>query len=224
MVRFLLIILILFSAVGYVIYLLKKYGLNFGVNPNLLARERISMLSLIEPLRNDLVTMESHELELISTNHKSDIKRTLFNKYVQGLYYTIYDEPVIAYAYKELSGHSSSLLVACTGEHIFTYISKNGYTKVYINETEVGTIIPEGKLISPNEKILAVMKMDNFQTSNPIFIYGKAVGEMVNTRYRGNHNPRAFVLLDRLEQDESELFLSLTLLKLVKVTLQGVNI
>jgi hypothetical protein len=133
------------------------------------------------------------------------------------MFYSIYEEPVFAFS-NTVYGPGSELGIICTTEYIFTYISKNFYTKVYINDAEVGTINPEGKLCSANERILAELGKENALSSSSVFVYGKEIGEITNINYQGNSTQRAFVILEHPEQDEYELFLCLSLFKMMKET------
>lgn len=215
MMRIILVGIIFLFGLGFIISILLKYALGWGLTKVNLEKERERLLQEIDMLRLKLIPFDINELELISNKYKQNKTTGVFNNVISGIFYSIYDEPVFAYGIKTYAP-GSSIAVACTSENIFTYIIKQSFTKVYINHTEIGVISPEGYLHSPNQKLLAYIDQNNVRAMQSVFVYGKEVGEMANGRVAGNEANRAFVMLDRLEQDEYELFLALTLYKLLQ--------
>lgn len=113
----------------------------------------------------------------------------------------------------------STLIVVCTKENTFTFIAKNGQTKIYIDEVEIGTMDGAGHLYSPNKRLLASTDDSPFTSASNIHIYGRRVGNMNRTYNSGVKYGKVITVYGILEKDEFELFLAISLFKITSSAL-----
>jgi hypothetical protein len=216
MVRLLFAGIIFFAVLAYILYIIYKSGFRWGFKSPDPEKEREQLLKGMTGLRDQLIPFDVDEIELISNNFKNIHNTGSFSKTSSGLIYSVFKEPMLAYSYKTYAP-LSTLAVVCSDKNVFTYIIRKSFTKVYIDHTEIGVITPEGLLYSPNQKLLAHIDQNPIRPKQSVYVYGREVGEMAIPGFSGNqgNSDKAFVMLDRLEQDEYELFLALTLYKLL---------
>ena len=214
--RIVIVGVIFISALAYILYIIFKSGFRWGLKSPDLEKEREKLLKGMHALRALLIPFDVEEIELISNNFKNIQNAGGFSDTKSGLIYSVFKEAMLAYSYKSYAPFST-LAVVCSDKSTFTYIIRKSYTKVYIDYIEIGVITPEGLLYSPNQKLLANIDQNPMRPKQSVFVYGKEVGELAVPGLSGieRNSDKAFVLLDRLEQDEYELFLALTLYKLL---------
>jgi hypothetical protein len=221
MVRILILGVIIFSVLAYILFIIYKSGFRWGLKSPDLEKEREKLLKGMTALREQLIPFDVDEIELISNNFKNIQNAGSFSYTNSGLIYSVFKEPMLAYSYK-MYAPLSTLAVVCSDKNTFTYIIRKSFTKVYIDHTEIGVITPEGLLYSPNQKLLANIDRNPLRPKQSVYVYGREVGEMAIPGLSGidRNSDKAFVMLDRLEQDEYELFLALTLYKLLPEVLK----
>jgi hypothetical protein len=178
--------------------------------------ERKKLLNLLRGESPQLSPLSPEDLESVSENPELTTDISGQKTVVKGYCTNIYGDKVIAFAAKSYPAFSS-LRVAMTAENIFTFISKNDYTKIYIDDTEAGTVDNQGNLYSPNQRLLASIDTHPNMAGYAIRIYGRKVGNLNTAFAHSVRSGKAFRILERLEKDEYELFLALSMMKITSL-------
>lgn len=175
------------------------------------------MKNEITPFINELIPWNKEELELLSSNQiKQKISRGIITT-AEGVFNSIYHEPLIAYSYKKyISSKKDEVIYARTSNHEFVYRTKKDSTELFIDNQKVGTINNQGLLYGGRKKrLLASINKNENELELPIFIGDKERGTLMKPE-SGSVNPRAFQFVGEMKENEEAVFLSLAVLELVK--------
>lgn len=177
----------------------------------------------LAPLVADLVPWTAEEMELLSFNQiKKSIKSGLV-KTSKGVLTTIYHEPVIAWAYKKyVSRGENGLLYARTSNQEFIYRIKNGEVEMVVGDELKGILNQSGTLVShKGNKQLAQINKNQDNLTLPVLVNNKLMGSLSNPDRNKRKNTRAFQHLMKMDKEEEELVLSLSILEMVKREIDG---
>jgi len=172
----------------------------------------------LAPLVADLVPWSSEEMEQLSFNQiKKSLKSGLV-KTSKGVLTTIYHEPVVAWAYKKyVSRNENGLLYARTSNQEFVYRIKNGEVEMVVGEQLMGILNQQGVLVDQKgNKQLAQINKNKDNLVLPVLVNNKLVGGLSNPERGQKGNVRAFQHLSKMDKEEEEIVLSLSILELVK--------
>lgn len=177
----------------------------------------------LAPLVADLVPWSDEEMGQLSFNQiKKSIKGGLI-KSSKGVLTTIYHEPVIAWAYKKyVSKKENGLLYARTSNQEYIYRVKNGEVEIVVGDHLLGVLNETGVLVSQKgNKQLAQINRNENNLTLPVLVNNRIVGTMSNPDRKQKGNTRAFQHLSKLNQEEEEIVMSLSILELVKREIEG---
>lgn len=172
----------------------------------------------LQPWVAELVPWSKEEMEQLSFNQ---VKRTTRKRVIstaKGIFTTIYHEPVIAWTYKKyVSPKENALLYARTSKNEFIYRIKNGEIELVIDDMLVGKIDALGKLYTAKgNHQLAQINRESDELLLPVVYEEKEIGSLTNPDRTTKSNPRAFQFLAPMEKEEETVFLSLTILEMVR--------
>jgi hypothetical protein len=202
---------------GVVMLLARAIG-QLSLNPQSAAWKR-TLAKLRERIRKqaakNLVPWDAEMLGLLSTNRTIIKKPGFFDLYSEGMYSTIYQEPVLVYA--ALRTGKTSVLVASTSDREFIFRQKDKEIEIWLNEQPLGLFI-DGTLLAPGRgsKLLARME-GGTEASLPVLIGDKTAAAITNPEQASGPNPRALTLLRTLDLNEENALLALTILKMTKL-------
>lgn len=171
----------------------------------------------IAPFIEELIPWNKEELELLSSNQvKQKISRGIITT-SEGVFNSIYHEPLIAYSYKKyISSKSDEIIYARTSNHEFVYRTKKGSTELIIDNQKVGIINKQGLLHGGRKKrLLARINKNENELELPIIIGNKERGTLMKPE-SDSINPRAFQFVGEMGKNEEAVFLSLAVLELVR--------
>ncbi|MBI5915998.1 MAG: hypothetical protein HY842_11510 [Bacteroidetes bacterium] len=136
----------------------------------------------------------------------------------KGIFTTIYHEPVVVWAYRKYVGQKENgLLYARTSNKEFVYRLKNGGIEMVIGDQLVGILNEQGILFNhKGDKQIAQINRQNEGLLLPVKVKEKLVGGLANPARKQQSNARAFQNLSKMEKEEEELFLSLSILEMVR--------
>jgi len=203
---------------GVVMLLARALG-QLSLNPQSAAWKR-TLAKLRERIRKqaakNLVPWDTEMLGLLSTNRTIIKKPGFFDLYSEGLYATIYQEPVLVYA--ALKTGKTSVLVASTSDREFIFRQKDKEIEIWLNEQPLGLFV-DGTLLAPGRgsKLLARMEATGTEASLPVLIGDKTAAAITNPEQASGPNPRALTLLRTLDSNEENALLALTILKMTKL-------
>lgn len=170
-------------------------------------------------LTEELVPIRKEELELFSFNQMNRLVKKRITLRARGVFTTIYDEPVLAYAYKRyIGGGRNALLYARTAEHHYAYWIKNKEIQILIDNKLVGMLRNDGVLYNERKRPIASIKRDQEELS-PVKVHDREVASLVKTdaQKKGALSPRAFQFVKNdISEEEEKIFLALATLELVR--------
>lgn len=175
------------------------------------------MKNEIAPYIDDLIPWNKEELELMSSNQvKQKISRGVITT-AEGVFNSIYHEPLIAYSYKKyISPKRNEVIYARTSNHEFVYRTKKDSTELFIDNQKVGVINNKGLLHGGRRKrLLARINKNENELELPIIIGNKERGTLMKPE-SDSVNPRAFQFVGEMGKNEEAVFLSLAVLELVR--------
>jgi hypothetical protein len=202
---------------GVVMLLARAIG-QLSLNPQSAAWKR-TLAKLRERIRKqadkNLIPWDAEMLGLLSTNRTIIKKPGFFDLYSEGMYSTIYQEPVLVYA--ALKTGKTSVLVASTSDREFVFRQKDKEIEIWLNEQPLGLFV-DGTLLAPGRgsKLLARME-GGTEASLPVLIGDKTAAAITNPEQASGPNPRALTLLRTLDLNEENALLALTILKMTKL-------
>lgn len=212
---------ILILSVGFIIVQVVNFFLSINSGSAQTKVDLAEMKSKIVTYVSSLVPMTDTELELLSINQSGTATNRGLTSIKSGAFTSIYNEPLLAYAYKEYKypADKSMLLISSESDD-FIYLSNGPQTKVFVNDMELGLISENGDLYDPNgEQLLAHIEIDQNLSTHPVKIGDREVGEIVNPKLNQSPNPRAYQFLEPMNDEESKIFKALTFLSLLEETL-----
>jgi hypothetical protein len=191
---------------------------NYRPGRNKIQKDLQQIRAELAPYVAELVPLTSEEMEQLSFNQvKRNTKRGMI-KSSKGVITTIYHEPVVAWAYKRyVSKDENGLLYARTYNQEFIYRLKKGETEMVIGEKLIGLLNEQGKVVNQKgDKLIAQLSQNYENQVLPLKVNDKLVGGLANPEKGQKSNTRVFQHLAKMEKEEEELVLSLSILEAVK--------
>jgi hypothetical protein len=169
-----------------------------------------------EVLANDLVPIDEKELEMLSYNRSSLVKK---KRHTSGVTTSIYHEPMIAWKslfYSSRQG-KNGLLYAKTARHEFIYRITTRGVEIAIGNDFLGVLNEEGVLQSPNGKqVIGRFGKEPTDGYLPFYLRQKEIANIRVTNASATPNPRVFGLLEPLTEEEGLILLSVAIPRLVE--------
>lgn len=169
------------------------------------------------PWRESVIPWESeNEMELLSLNQEFKWVKKAFGRFLKGIYHSIYHEPMLAYAYKSYSKSGQyAVYYAATGSHQFIYQKLKSRTDLFIDGQHVGFISPEWLMYSHRKRLLGRRNRfsDDYFT---IVIWDREVAHLRDPRRIDRVNPRAFEIMERLNDKEELLLMAIAFLTMIE--------
>ncbi len=195
-------------------------GLSFlPPSKNKLWQELERMKAALIKRHPELTPIGRQELEIMSNGQQKHQVRRWLSTSAQGVYTTIFNEPVAAYSYKQFPGKkNSSILFVKTAEHEYAYLNRKNETRLYIDNQEVGSISQQGVLTGKRTgKVLAQLAPPKGQLL-PVKVGEREIGSInqkATTAVKGL-SERAFeFLLPDISEKEEQLFLAMSLREMI---------
>lgn len=160
---------------------------------------------------------QEKELELLSLTQEKKLVKKSFLKVLKGVFQSIYTEPMFTYAYTDYMKDKgkNALLQVRTKTTEFVYRIKKKLTELYVDGKLAAVITPEGEMYSVRTKRQLGRISEVSQDYFGIIIGEREVAHMLNPEKADRINPRAFVILENMTDQEEILFTSMTLIEVV---------
>lgn len=178
-----------------------------------------TMRQLIRSSIPELIPWSHEERNLLSFERIDNRTRKLSGRRAAGYFKNIYHEPVVAYQYRRyLSPKRYALLLLRTTEHEWIYYLQPDKTTVYLDGDELGELSDAGILYdTKSRRAVARLTPDPDALLQKVLVQGREVGNLINPAYDDRFNPRAFELLQPMNEREEGYFLALSLLHMTAV-------
>jgi hypothetical protein len=160
---------------------------------------------------------QEKELELLSLTQEKKWVKSSFDRILKGVFQSIYTEPMFTYAYVDyLKGKGKNgILLIRTKAHEFVYHVKKKLTEVIVDGQFVAAITPEGIMYSVRTR-RQLGRISQLSTEYFGIIIGeKEVAHLLNPEKIDRINPRAFIILENMTDQEELLFTSISLIEVV---------
>ena len=180
-----------------IVYMIAKLISGISFNPLSAAWKR-----MLEKLRarlqkqiagNKLVPWDQEMLGLLSLNRSMLKKPGFFDSMTEGVFTTIFHEPVLAYAAQK-SG-ADSVTVARTSDREFIYRQKGKETEIWLNGQPFGTFV-DGALLAAGRGSRLLAQVDNTANAEmqlPVLMGNNTAASISNPSRSSGPNPRASV-------------------------------
>ena len=216
--RFLFALLMFMMLVGSIIvsifYLVAKALSQINFNP-----ESQAWKKTVEGLRTRLraqaagalVPWDEEMLSLLSLNRSNVKKPGFFNSTAEGVFTSIYQEPVLAYA--EQKSGKTGVIVARTSDREFIYRMKSKETEIWLEGQPFGVLV-DGTLLAAGKtsQVLAQIEKKPGERQFPVTLGDSIAATIANPALADSPNPRALTLLRELSKGEEGVLLALTVL------------
>lgn len=167
--------------------------------------------------RTNLVPWSDEDRSLLSLKKNPYKEKTGSVKSAEGTFISIYQEPMVHFAYKRYLGKKeNAILVAMTSHYEFLYRIKKNKVEVALNGKYLAGITPDFALVSEKKKTMAKIQTTANGDYYPIIVEGRDVGSIGDVKKAKKVNPRAFELLAELSPNEEKKMLALALYFLVR--------
>lgn len=180
---------------------------------NLFQRDSEFLTTQLKDLMESLIPLDDEEFKLLANNPISKKIKKAGSTFSMGLLSTIYQEPLFAFAFKNYNNLDKALLLVESEKKQYKLLFQENFTKIFINNTEFGTITAEGKLYSVDgRRILSeIVKLPTVETK-VIRSEGEDLVHL-NEKIEGNTNnaERVFSLFHEFNNVVSDNIIVLTL-------------
>ncbi len=162
------------------------------------------MAEKTEQWRTQIIPWEAeHEIEILSLNQQTRRIKQSFEKVLTGVFYSIYQEPMMTFAHKVYgkSRDSVSVTYAATSAHTFIYQLRKGHTNFFIDGVHVGVITPDWMMYSARRHLIGrrTRFSDDFFS---IIVWDRQVANLRDPVSVDRINPRAFEIVDVMQEQE----------------------
>jgi len=165
--------------------------------------------------------IKANELELLSLNHDSKWYKQSFGKALKGVFYSIYNEPMIVFGYKSyLRRGVNTVIWATTKKHVFVYRGGKKKTDFFIDGEAVGFITREGLMYGGSRNRLLGRCNVFSEEHDSIVIWDKEVAHLLKPEQKGRVNPRVFEVMEKLGAKEKLLLIALGFLTILQGTFE----
>jgi hypothetical protein len=163
--------------------------------------------------------VEANEISLFSLKHDTKWVKSSMGRYMKGVYYSIYDEPMLVFAAKSyVKKGLNTLIWASTKKHEFIFRGKRDRTEVFIDREAVGHITHNGLLYGGSRNRLLGRRNDYSDEYYSIVIWDKEVAHLAKPNKISRLNTRAVEVLEDMSTKEELLLIALGFLTIVHDT------
>ena len=170
-----------------------------------------AMRSEASPWTADLFPwIEANEIGLLSLKNQTKTGKTSSGKFLKGVYYSIYDEPMMVFGIKSyVKGRRDTLMWASTRKHEFVFRGKKDRTEVFIDREAVGHLTGEGLLYGGSHGRLLGRRNNFSEEHYSVVIWDKEVAHLAKAANAERLNTRVFEVLEDMGVKEQLLLIAL---------------
>ena len=208
------------------VYVIGQLIKNFQPGKSKVAEDIQKMKASLQLFINELVPWNKEELDLLSFNQINKKVSKGIIKTGQGVITSIYQEPMIVWAFKRyVGGGNNAVLYASTSHHEFVFRIRNRGTTCLIDNEEIGELRNNGVLYgAKSNRLMARINKDSDNLTLPVLVGEKEIATLKSMTYAQETNNRAFELLTDMDDQEESILLSLTILELASRELKIDNV
>ncbi|MDX1478094.1 MAG: hypothetical protein R3301_10355 [Saprospiraceae bacterium] len=153
---------------------------------------------------------KENEMELFSLNQQNKWIKQTWDRILKGVFYSIYNEPMLVYGYKNyIRGSRNFLIYAATQSHDFIFRGKKSKAQFFIDREHVGHITDDGLMYS-NRKRLLGRRNDFTPDHYSVVIWDREVAHLMKAQRVDRVNPRAFEIMETMNDREQLLLMAIS--------------
>lgn len=191
------------GALGFIGY--QFYSFFFGISGTRSEREA-DMIRLHQFVtEQDVSPWDYSEVNLLSRFGESNEDRQLFGGIERGVIYSIYDEPIIAFATKHYSAHDIHLLCFRANDDVYSVELTDDSGSILKNKKEYADIYTHKGVVVKRGNTTLTIESHSAGQLIPVFIDDVQVVNI--NREAENDRSRVVVPLEPIETADQELFL-----------------
>ena len=189
----------------------------FKVSASEIKKDLYQMNIELKDWDKNLIEWDKKELNIFSLHSKNKVYKTSIGKLLKGFFTSIYEEPLMIFAAKKYDKRGAHALVLCkTSDYLFKFRKKEDVVWVICNETAIGTIEGEHKLMNTKDQVLASFQRHRNQSGKYFINVGdRQIGTIKLKQESTKHVQRAFEYLDEMNEKEEIHFLGLVFYKII---------
>lgn len=215
-IKLLLVGVIILAAFGFVVFQVLQFFFSIQVSTSKLKKDMEDLKLKVSNMNLELVKLDKETLPLLSFGKEEDFVKEKMYVFKEGLFTSIYHEPLMAYAYKKyIARVDKSILLVKTKNNSYEYFISEKSTKVLKDGTPYGVIYSDGTLKNSKNEALASIDVTE-RSLLPIMINDKSVAMLNNPSNISSGLARAFELIDIENNEEEEAILVLSTLLAVQ--------
>ena len=178
-------------------------------------RKVASDLALIEKetreWRESIIPWErDNEIELFSLNKNSKWFKKSGEKFLKGVFYSIYNEPMMVFGFRSyMKKGEHFILWAATDRHVFFYRGHGKKMEFFIDGDRIGHINDQGLMYGGSRGRLLARRNPFSDEYYNVVVWDREVAHMLKPTAVDRINPRAFEVVEKLNKQEFLLLLSL---------------
>ena len=220
MFMFIMTILVMAGVTFAIIFAMYMILSNFTPGQSKVQGDVDKMKSEIQPWTEELVEWKREELNLLSFNNiNKQIKKGIV-KTAKGILTSIYQEPLIAYSFKQYFGNKkNAVLYARTADREFQYRIRDKGVAVSVDGQPLGFIQKDGRLLdSETKQLTARINRTDDELMLPILIKDREVAGLLKpiAGQPLSSTDRAFEFVNQIEPADEELILSLSIWEILR--------
>jgi hypothetical protein len=189
---------------------------NAPPSPRRIQADLRAMMDVTRQYQQNIIPWEAErEMELLSLNREFKWVKGSFDKILRGVFFSIYNEPMLTYAFKSYvkEGHFA-LLYAATSSHQFVYHKQRERVEFFIDDQHVGHITKDWLLYSNRGRLLG--RRNRFSSESfTVIIWDKEVAHVRDASRPQRVNSRAFEVMTTLQEAEQLLLMAVAFLTMV---------
>lgn len=209
-------VVVVAGVVGGISYFLKNIISTNQWRKGISLADRNLLKNTLLKSNQNLIDLDDEELSLLSFNRDSNTIKTSGKKVKKGVFYSIYNEPLVSYALIEKDRFRKVILVS-TSEQDYIYRVGLQSTDIYCNDNFIGVLNNNGDLRSPiSEQILMTIENNEKSKYQRLQKDGKEVAAVLNPLVADSSYQRVIQYEELVSDNDRITALSLIFLNMIE--------
>jgi len=176
-----------------------------------LQRDLSHLDRLMGEFKDGLIPFEGEEFKLLSANPIIKQNRKINSVVSRGVLSTIYQEPLVAFSFKENKNEDNILLLAQTDKNKYQMRFKDGETDVYLNDQHYGYINDNHEFIDSRNEVVGKIEKGIGKEYVKVLLNEKNAAHINVKKSEIGESERVFSLFHEFKHEDSEEMVLLTL-------------
>lgn len=216
MIGLLRLVVLAVGVVGGVRYFFKNILNSDQWRKGISQADRSLLKTVLLDSSQNLVDLDKEELKLLSFNKEQKTIRTSGKKVKTGVFYSIYNEPLLNYALIEKDRFNKIILVS-TSEQDYIYRVGQKSVDIYCNDNLIGSLDNKGDLLAPaSQKTLMSIENNEEIKYQRLEKDGKEIAAILNPLLVDSTNQRVIQYEELDKVDDRILALGLIFLNMIE--------